>query len=88
MQAAVDGTLTQDWPSVAARGGQPTLVIRATDAYGPPGSSPILPKEKADQVINLLADPHRAEASGNHMTILFGDRAATLARLIIDFALG
>ena len=85
MQAAVDGTLAFAWPDVVAGVKQPVLVVRATDPYGPPGSPPILPQDKADQVVDLLDDPHPIAISGNHMTILFGERAATLATAITQF---
>lgn len=86
MQAVVDGTLAFDWPEVVARVTQPVLAVRALDPYGPPGSPPILPKDKADQVVELLDDPHPVAVPGNHMTILFGDRARRLVNLITQFA--
>lgn len=86
MQAVVDGTLAFDWPEIVARVSQPVLAIRAIDPYGPPGSPPILPRDKADQVVDLLDDPHPVAISGNHMTILFGERAQELVRLITQFA--
>lgn len=85
MQAAIDGTLEIDWPEVVGRVNQPTLAIRATDAYGPPGSPPILPKDKADRVVELLSDPYPAQIEGNHLTILFGTRARTMVSLITEF---
>jgi pimeloyl-ACP methyl ester carboxylesterase len=85
IQAVVEGTLEVDWTDVVSRVTQPTLTIRATGPYGPPGSPPILPKEKADRVISLLADPHPLALDGNHMSILFGQRAPALVSAILEF---
>ena len=75
--------------SMFRRGCEPANPVRhdPTDANNHTGfgSPPILSKEKADQVIHLLADPYFAEISGNHMTVLFGERATTLADTILGF---
>lgn len=83
--AAVDGTLHIDWPEIARSITLPTLSIRAVEPYGPPGSPPILPADKAERVVAWLQDGRGAEVAGNHLTMLFGDTAIPVAQLIVDF---
>jgi len=85
IQAVVEGTTDIDWASVVSRVTQPVLAARAIGPYGPPGSPPILPKEKAERVISLLADPQPIALDGNHMSILFGERAPALVKAIVEF---
>lgn len=85
--AAMDGTLHIDWPQIARSITLPTLSIRAIEPYGPPGSPPIMPRDKAERVAAWLRDGRAAEVEGNHLTMLFGDKAVAVANLIVDFVI-
>lgn len=85
IQAAVEGTLHVDWPSTVARVVQPTVLVRAPGAFGPPGSPPILSREAADRTVALLKDGHLIEGVGNHLTFMFGAGASTIAEQIATF---
>jgi pimeloyl-ACP methyl ester carboxylesterase len=78
IQAAVEGTLDVDWPATVARVAQPTLLVRAPGAFGPPGSPPILSRENAEQTVALLADGELVDGVGNHLTFMFGPGAHVL----------
>lgn len=74
-----------DWPSVVARISQPTLLIRATEAYGPPGYPPLVGEEVAQRSIALLQDGRLVELAGNHITAFFGEPAMIGADAIRAF---
>lgn len=85
IQAAIEGTLTPDWPDLATRIHQPTLVVRAKGSFGPPGAPPILDAEPARRLVESLPDGRLVEVEGNHITGFFGDGATVVARAIRDF---
>lgn len=87
IQQAIDGTLTPDWPELATRIRQPTLVVRATGPFGPEGSPPILDRGPARDLIRALPDGRLVEVDGNHITGFFGDGAAVVASAIRAFVL-
>lgn len=88
IRQAIQGTLDVDWPGLVARIQQPTLFIRARGPFGPPGSPPIVPEEKARHTMELLRDGRLVELDGNHITFLFGDTARVVADEIAEFASG
>ena len=85
IEEAIRGTLAVDWPAVAARIEQPTLLLRAPGSFGPPGSPPILTREGADRTAAAMADCRVVDGIGNHMTFVFGDGAQLLVRVIGEF---
>lgn len=87
IRQALEGTLEIDWPGVAARITQPTLLIRATDPLVAE-SAPILPVDRAAATLALLADGRLVEVPGTHLTFLFGSSAALVAAAILDFVAG
>lgn len=87
IRQAVEGTLTIDWPGTVARVQQPTLLVRATGPFGPPGYPPILSADQARRTFDLLADGRLVEIDGNHITAFFGVTAAAAAAAIRDFVL-
>lgn len=87
IQQAIDGTLTPNWPELAARIRQPTLVVRATDPFGPEGSPPILDEGAARELVETLPEGRLVSVAGNHITGFFGDGAATVAAAIRAFVL-
>lgn len=82
---AVEATLEPDWPDLVSRIEQPTLLFRATDAFGPPGSPPILAADQASRTLARLRDGRLVELEGNHFTALFGAPARVAAEEIVRF---
>ena len=82
---AVEATLEPDWPDLVSRMRQPTLLLRATDPFGPPGSPPILPADQAARTLARLPDGHLVELEGNHFTALFGVPARLASAEIVRF---
>jgi pimeloyl-ACP methyl ester carboxylesterase len=85
IEEALRGTLSVDWPAVAARIGQPTLLLRAPGGFGPPGSPPILTRADAERTAALMADCRLVDGVGNHMTFVFGEGARVLVDAIAEF---
>lgn len=87
IQQAVEGSTQVDWPAVVASIRQPTLLVRATGSFGPPGSPPILGSEAAARTIGLLHSGELLEVTGNHMTGFYGRSAELVAEAILRFVL-
>lgn len=85
IQQAVEGTLIPDWTDLVQRIQEPTLIVRATGAFGPPGSPPILGPSQARRLIDNLPDGRLVEIEGNHLTAFFGDGAGKVSDAIIEF---
>lgn len=85
IQEAVEGLLEINWPETVRKIHQPTILLRATDSFGPPGYPPILPEDKARRTIGLLSNGRLAEFSGNHITFMFGKTAEEVTKTIISF---
>lgn len=85
IQAAIEGTLIEDWPTLVARIKQPTLLVNATGPYGPPGSPPFLPREAALATVALFPDARHVRVSGNHLTMLFNKPALEVAQAVLAF---
>lgn len=81
----LDGCMKVDWGATHDAVTQPTLVIRATGPYGPPGYPAILSREEADLILEKLHDGRLVEIDANHMTMLFGDAADQTASAILEF---
>lgn len=88
IREAVEGTLVPDWQHLVSSMPQPTLLLRATEPFGPPGYPPILPADQAIRTLDRLADGRLVDLPGNHITALFGDGAVKAARSIIEFVHG
>ena len=87
IMAAIEAPLSMDWDDILSRVAQPTLVIRATESYGPRGYPPMFPRELAKRSMELLPDGRLVEVPANHMTMLFGEHASTLVKAISGFVL-
>lgn len=85
IRQAVEGTLTVDWPNLVGRIGQPTLFLRATDPFGPPGAPPIVPVEQGKATVDRIADSRLVDIPGNHITFLFGESAPLAVAAIAEF---
>jgi pimeloyl-ACP methyl ester carboxylesterase len=88
IEEAIRGTLAVDWPTVAARIEQPTLLLRAPGSFGPPGSPALLTREDAERTAAAMADCRVVDGIGNHVTFVFGDGARVLTAAIADFLAG
>ena len=82
---AVDSGLAEPWAQIFARVQQPTLMLHAPGAYGAPGSPPVVPLAQAEETVNALPNCRYKAVPGNHMTMLFGDNAKTVAQEIGAF---
>ena len=87
IRAAVKGLLEIDWPGTVRMIRQPTILLRSTDPFGPPGYPPILPGDKAKKTMSLLSDGRLLEFPGNHITFMFGKTASDITKAIISFVL-
>jgi pimeloyl-ACP methyl ester carboxylesterase len=85
LRAVIEGELEIDWPATIERVTCPTLVIRATGPFGPPGSGPILTAESAQRAVARLQDGALAEFRGNHITFIFGCHARDVVEEIVSF---
>lgn len=85
IEPALQATMEHDWLALCRRIAQPTLLIRAAEPFGPPGSPPILTRDKADATCAALSDARLVEVAGNHMTMLFGACAPIVAQAITSF---
>lgn len=86
--AAAEGTLDVDWPALVRTIAAPTLLVRATRPFGPPGSGPILPAEAAASTIDLLPDARLLEVDANHMTMLYAPAVDEVAAAMRAFVAG
>lgn len=85
IQQAIDATLEPDWPMLVRNVSQPTLLVRATGAFGPAGYPPILKADTAQRTVDSLADGTLVEVDGNHITAFFGGGALRTAEAIRQF---
>ena len=83
--AAGDGARL-NWPDIFAQVPQPVLLIHAVDRYGAEGSTPLVLTEEARATAALITDCRCVPVEGNHITMLFGDPARSIAARIARFA--
>jgi pimeloyl-ACP methyl ester carboxylesterase len=76
----------EPWADHIAAIEQPCLLINAPAPFGPPGAPPILPQEMALATAAQLLHCRYVAIPGNHMTMLFGENAAELVAVVVDFA--
>jgi pimeloyl-ACP methyl ester carboxylesterase len=87
IMAAIESPLSHDWEGVLARVKQPTLVVRATESYGPEGFPPMFQSHQAERTMELLDDCRLVELPGNHVTVLFGEYAPQVVEAVTPFVL-
>jgi pimeloyl-ACP methyl ester carboxylesterase len=85
IQEVIQGEFDVDWPALAARVTQPTLLLRAPGSFGAPGSPPLLSREAADRTAAAMADCRVVDGVGNHLTFVFGPGANVLTGAITEF---
>lgn len=88
IDAVLDGCVKVDWEATVRSVTQPSLLIRATEPYGPPGYPPILTEELANRTMSRLRHGTMLEIEANHMTMLFGDAASQTVAAVLDFVAG
>jgi hypothetical protein len=84
----IEGEIDVDWPGLAARIAQPTVLMRAPDSFGPPGSPPLLTREDAEATAARMADCTVVDGIGNHITFMFGEGAQRLTSAVAEFLAG
>ena len=82
---AVDKALGAPWIEHMAKVNQPTIMLNALGPFGPEGTPPIMPLEKAQETVDALPNCTYKEVPGNHMTMLFGENAQVVAQVIKEF---
>lgn len=82
---AIDNALAEPWPAIFAEVHQPTIMLHAPGPFGAPGSMPVVPPAEAEATVNALPNCRYKAVPGNHMTMLFGDNVAVLAKEISTF---
>ena len=87
IEECVRGVLAVDFVELAGRVRQPTLLLRAPDPFGPPGSPALLPEGQARRTVDVLPNGRMDEVPGNHITYVFGKSAKIAAETISAFVL-
>jgi pimeloyl-ACP methyl ester carboxylesterase len=82
---ALEGVGAEPWAELVGRVSQPTLLINAVGAYGPPGSIPLVSEEYARETAEAIPDCRYVQVPGNHLTMVFGEGAAAVTREITAF---
>lgn len=82
---AVEGTLVEDWLEIMGRIAQPALMVHAVEGVGPAGTPPVITVEGARQTVEALGNCRYYQATGHHVTMMFGKNAPGVAQAIIDF---
>lgn len=85
IQEAGRGLAAEPWAEIIPGIAKPVLLLNATGPYGLPGTPPLLPRELAERTVRALPRGRYAEVPGHHMSMLFGDGARNIARLVADF---
>ena len=82
---ALEGVGAEPWAELVGRVTQPTLLINAVGAYGPPGSIPLVSEEYARETAAAIPNCRYIQVPGNHLTMVFGEGATAIAREITAF---
>jgi pimeloyl-ACP methyl ester carboxylesterase len=85
IQQCIAGAGAVRWLDIAAQVQQPTLYVRTTDPYGPPGYPALMSPEQAARAMERFPSATLVEVPGNHMTGFFSDSAGQVAQAIREF---
>jgi pimeloyl-ACP methyl ester carboxylesterase len=85
---ALQGVAVEPWLEWVGAVRQPTLLLNATGAYGPPGTPALVGPEYARQTAAAFTDVRYVQVPGNHMTMVFGAAAPVVAAEIERFMRG
>ncbi|MEO8192753.1 MAG: alpha/beta hydrolase [Gemmatimonadales bacterium] len=92
VEQALRGVAVEEWASLVGRVCHPVLLLNAGEAYGPPGSPPLVPPEHARATADAFPDCRYVLVPGNHLTMVFGENAAVvrteIERFLSDSASG
>ncbi len=82
VEQALLGVQVEPWADHVASVRHPALLLNAAKGFGPPGSPPLVPPDHAKMTAESFDDCRYVEVPGNHLTMVFGDNAAVVAREI------
>lgn len=82
---ALDGAQMEPWRDLVTSVRHPVLLLNSCGEYGPPGSPPIVPPEHALDTAREFDNCQYVEVPGNHLTMIFGENASTVAGHIDAF---
>ncbi len=78
----IDGILSLNWDDIIRNVAHPTRLIHAPMLMGKEGFAPVVSEAGAKATVALMPHADYVAVNGNHMTMLFGENATTLASLI------
>ena len=82
---AMHGLVGEPWLDLVRSVRQPTLLLNAVGAYGPPGTPALVEPEYAKATASAFQNVRYVVVPGNHMTMLFGSSAVAVTREIESF---
>ncbi|MEO8576073.1 MAG: alpha/beta hydrolase [Gemmatimonadales bacterium] len=85
VEQALRGVGVEEWAKLVGSVRHPVLLLNASEAYGPPGSPPLVPPEHARTTAESFADCRYVAVPGNHLTMVFGENASVVRREIEEF---
>lgn len=88
VEQALRGVGVENWAELVSQVRHPVLLLNAGDAYGPPGSPPLVPPAHAMTTAEAFPNCSYVAVPGNHLTMVFGDNAAVVRREIETFLAG
>jgi pimeloyl-ACP methyl ester carboxylesterase len=88
IQEAVEKIIALDWETTIRDANRPAMLIHSPNPFGVGDAPPVLTQEGADETVALLPDCQYAQATGHHITMVFGENAPHTTKLIRDFVLG
>lgn len=85
VEQALRGVGAENWAELVSQVRHPVLLLNAGDAYGPPGSPPLVPPAHAMTTAEAFSNCRYVPVPGNHLTMVFGDNAAVVREEIEAF---
>lgn len=82
IEEAIRHIISMDWDQIIRSSTPPALLIHAQD---PLGAAPVLSPEGAQETVELLPDCQYAAVPGNHITMVMGDYAPEVVRIMREF---
>lgn len=77
--------LEEPWQDYLRAIKQPVLLLNAPEAYGVPGTPPVLPAVQAQATVAALENAQYVRIPGNHITMLFGNNARAVVAALAAF---